>query len=107
MLKFCAIDLHDSVMVGKENFRSRLNNARLSGTGRPQKQHGAYRPVGRIHACQKNLVKTAHPAHSAFLADNPRTEALFEILCPRTLLIGVKKYRFVNVLVWDSHWFCC
>ena len=70
VLKLGAVDLDDRVRVAEQNFRGRFDDARLSRTGRPEKQHRADRPIGRVHAGEKNLVEAAHAPHCAFLADD-------------------------------------
>src|ERR1700681_2920066 len=89
MLKFGAIDLHDSVRVGVQNLRSRFDHSSLSGTRRTEKQHCSDWSVGWIHAGQKYLIKATHAAHGAFLANDARSQALFKILGTRALLIRV------------------
>jgi hypothetical protein len=40
-----------------------------------------------------------------FLNDDPCSEALFKILRPRTLLIGIEKYGFFYLFFWGTHFF--
>ena len=91
MLKLGAVDLHDRVRVAIKNFGGGFDHASFSGAGRSEKQHRADRPVGRIHARQKNLVQAAHAADCAFLTDDARVKPLFKILSARALLIGIEE----------------
>jgi hypothetical protein len=103
MLKFRAVDLHDSIRIREQNFCGRFDYTRLSGTGRPEEQHCADGSVGRIHAGQEYLVEAAHTAHGPLLANDARAQPIFKILRARAFLIRVKKDRFVSLFLWGGH----
>src|SRR6185436_613262 len=90
MLKLGTIDLYHRVRIGEQNFRGGLDHASLAGTGWTKKQHGADRPVDRIHSGQKYLVKAGHAPQSSFLANDAGFQTLFKILSAWAFLIGIK-----------------
>jgi hypothetical protein len=90
MLKFCTVDLDDSVRIAEKHLRCSLYNSSLPGTGWTKKQHCADRTVGRLHSRKKNLIKTAQAAYCAFLPDDPRGQLILEFYRSRTFLRWVK-----------------
>src|SRR2546425_1486248 len=103
MLKLCAVDFYDQLMVAEENFGGGFNDARFTGASRPEKQHRANGSIQRIHAGEKNLIQAAHAPYGTLLSNNPRRQALFKILRSRALLFRVKKDRLVNLCCWGFH----
>src|SRR5882724_11341566 len=91
MLKFRAVNLYNGIRIGKQNFSRGLNDPRLSRACWTEKQHGANRPVRRIHASQKDLVKAAHAANGALLTHDASGKLLFEFLGARTFLIRIEE----------------
>src|SRR6266404_7835827 len=91
MLKFGAVDLYDRVRIGKQNFSCGFDDACFSRAGWAEEEHGADRPVGRVHAGQKYLVKAAHAANGALLAHDASGKLLFELLGARTFLIRIQE----------------
>src|SRR2546429_3628748 len=58
-----------------------------------------------IHAGQKNLVEAAHAPDGTLLANNACSQAFFEILGPRALLLRVKKDCLIDLYFWGFHGF--
>src|SRR5688572_31378377 len=91
MLELSAVDFYDRVRIAKQYFRRGLDHSCLSGTRGTQEQHRADRPIRRIHAGEKNLIKAAHAAHRALLTDDASRQPLFEVLRRSALLIRIQE----------------
>src|SRR3989475_10494374 len=55
-----------------------FDDARLTGTGRPEKQQVAYRPPGRIQSRAEHLIQVHQRLHAFFLTHDLRVERRFK-----------------------------
>src|SRR6185503_5940070 len=91
MLKLRAIYLNDGVGVAIQNFRRSFDHASFSRAGRAQKKHCADRPVWRVHAGEKYLVKATHAPYCALLSYDASIKTLLEVLGARAFLIRIQE----------------
>src|SRR6267378_7917467 len=90
VLEFRAIHLDDGARVAKEDFRSRLHNARLPRTCWPKKQQIPYRAAWRIQSGPKHLVQIHERLDTLFLPDDFPPQRGLEINRIRAALVGIE-----------------
>src|SRR5260370_42061737 len=90
VLKFRAIDLNHGARVAKEDFRSRLHNARLPRTCWPKKQQIPYLAAWRIQSAPKHLLQIHERLDTLFLPDEFPPQRGLQINRIRAARVGIE-----------------
>src|SRR2546423_15051457 len=91
MRKLPAVDLYYRFRIAIQTFRCRLDDPGFSRAGGAKEQHRADRPIWRVHAGQKDLIKAAHSPYCSLLSHDAIGQALLEVLSARTFLIRIQE----------------
>src|SRR6516164_6645171 len=91
VLELSAIDLNERSRIACSALCGSFYQAGLAGAGRSDEQKASHRPARNAHPQRECLVNAHNLPYRIVLADDPASQAGFELLSLESCLCGIQK----------------